>query len=100
MDATRKTSAARIQRPHLPYAATQGKGGNPLKRAHQTACKAAGIADFRIHDWRHDWAARMVMAGVDLFTLMRLGGWSSLRMVEIYASVTSAHLAEAVQKLA
>ncbi|MGH7041678.1 MAG: tyrosine-type recombinase/integrase [Acetobacteraceae bacterium] len=52
------------------------------------------------HDWRHDWAARMVMTGADLYTLRTLGGWSSLRMVERYASVTAAHLTEAVRRLA
>ncbi|MDD2794396.1 site-specific integrase [Acidocella sp.] len=94
------TRAGSQQRPRLPYADTKGKGGNPLKRAHQTACKAAGVQNFRIHDWRHDCAARMVMAGVDMLTIMKLFGWSDLRMVQIYASITSDHMAEAVQKIA
>lgn len=85
--------------PNIPYADTRGKGGSPLRSAHRIACKRASIQDFRIHDWRHDWAARMVMAGVDLFTLMKLGGWSTLRMVEIYGSSTSEHMASAVQKI-
>lgn len=89
----------------LPYGDTRGRdgrtqGGNPLAQAHATACQAAGVTGFRVHDWRHDFAARMVMAGTDLYTLMRLGGWSSLRMVERYASVTGEHMAEAVRKLA
>ena len=64
-----------------------------------TACAKAGIEGFRVHDWRHDWAARMVMAGVDLYTLMRLGGWSSLQMVQRYASVSADHLREAMARL-
>lgn len=95
----RDRKAANKALPNIPYADTRGKGGNPLRSAHQLACKKAGVRDFRIHDWRHDWASRMVMAGVDLFTLMKLGGWSTLRMVEIYGSSTSEHMASAVQKI-
>ena len=88
-----------------PYADTRGRegktqGGNPLAQAHATACAAAGVEGFRVHDWRHDWAARMVMSGCDLRTLMDLGGWSSLRMVTKYSTVTGTHMAEAISRLA
>jgi integrase len=84
-----------------PYADQREEGGgNPLARAHETACRRAGVKGFRIHDWRHDWAARMVMAGVDLYSLMRLGGWSSLRMVQRYSSVSAEHLRDAARKIA
>lgn len=33
------------------YADTRGKGSNPLAQAHATACQAAGIQGFRVHDW-------------------------------------------------
>lgn len=83
-----------------PYADTTDKGGNPLRAAHATACRKAKVRDFRVHDWRHDWAARMVMAGVDLYALMRLGGWSSLKMVERYAAVSAEHLRDAMRRIA
>ena len=89
-----------------PYADTRGhdgkrQGGNPLARAHATACRAAGVTRFRVHDWRHHWAAHHVMGGMDLFTLMRLGGWSSLRMVQDrYGAVSAAHVRQAVRKRA
>lgn len=90
---------------NTPYADTRGRdggrqGGNPLARAHATACRAAGITGFRVHDWRHAWAVRLVMAGVDLLTVQRLGGWASVRMVQRYASVTAGHMAEAMRKIA
>ncbi len=88
-----------------PYTDTRGRdggqqGGNPLSQAHATACTRAGVVGFRVHDWRHDWAARLVMQGVDLYTIMRAGGWSSLRMVERYASITAEHSRDAIRKLA
>jgi len=83
-----------------PYADTRGQGGNPLKRAHATACRVAGVGGFRVHDWRHHWAAHMVMSRCDLYTLMRLGGWSSLEMVLRYAAVSIDHMAEAVARVA
>jgi len=84
----------------LPYHDTRDLGGNPLASAHRTACRKAGIAGFRVHDWRHDWAARMVLAGVDLVTLMELGGWSSLAMVQRYATIRADHRREAIARLA
>ncbi len=81
-----------------PYADTRGldgkrQGGNPLAQAHDTACRRAGISGFRVHDWRHSWAAWHIMRGTDTFTLMRLGGWSSLRMVEDrYGAVSAQHM--------
>jgi integrase len=83
-----------------PYADTRDKGGNPLKRAHHTACKKANITSFRVHDWRHHWASHMVMSGCDLYTLMRLGGWSSLAMVQWYAAVSIDHMAQAISRIA
>lgn len=83
-----------------PYADTRGQGGNPLAQAHATACAAAGVTGFRVHDWRHDWATRMVWAGTDLPTLMKIGGWASLRMVTRYATTSDERMAEAVRRLA
>lgn len=86
-----------------PYADTRDskmQGGNPISKAHATACRIAGIRDFRPHDWRHHWAARMTMAGVDQETIRRLGGWKSLRMLERYSAVSTEHQAAAMRKLA
>ena len=84
-----------------PYAVQRDEGGgNPLDTAHKTACRRAGVRNFRIHDWRHDWAARMVMAGVDLLSLQQLGGWEDLRSVKRYASVTAEHLRDAARRIA
>lgn len=82
------------------YADTRDIGGNPLASAHRTACAKARVRDFRVHDWRHDWACRMVLAGVDLVTLMELGGWASLAMVQRYATIRGDHRREAIARIA
>ncbi len=74
-------------------------GGNPLKSVHKTACKRSDIDDFTVHDWRHHWASHCVMAGIDLITIMHMGGWKSLRMVQRYASVSVEHMRASVAKL-
>ncbi|WP_240962336.1 hypothetical protein [Sphingobium sp. TB-6] len=48
-----------------------------------------------MHDWRHRW----VMAGIDLITIMNMGGWKSLRMVQRYSSVSVDHMRAAINKL-
>jgi len=86
-----------------PYADTRDykyPGGNPIAKAHKTACKRAGVANFRVHDWRHHWASQLVMKGVGLETVKKLGGWKSLDMVLRYAAVSEEHEKEAIRKLA
>jgi integrase len=69
----------KVQRRNLgsPYADTRqysSPTGSPIKKAHATACKRAGIANFTVHDWRHHWACQCVMAGIDLETIKQEGG--------------------------
>ena len=85
-----------------PYADTRNykiQGANPLKTAHATALKRAGILAFTVHDWRHHWASHCVMAGIDLESLRQLGGWASLKIVQRYAAVSADHLMNAIAKL-
>jgi len=86
----------------MPYADTRKykfPSGSPIKKAHATACRRAGIIDFHVHDWRHHWACWCVMSDIDLETIRQEGGWKSLRMVERYATVSAAHRRRAMQKL-
>jgi integrase len=54
--------------------------------------KEAGLEDFRFHDLRHTWASWHVQNGTPLHVLQELGGWSSLKMVQKYAHLSSEHL--------
>jgi integrase len=88
-----------LSRRGTPYSDTRAVGGNPLTKAHTTACTRASVTPFRVHDWRHHWASHMVMSGCDLPTLMRLGGWVTPRMVQRYAAVSGDHMATAIARL-
>lgn len=89
----------RIGRPYADTRDYKMPGGNPLRAVHRAACKRAGIVDFRAHDWRHTFAAHMVMAGVDLETIMRVGGWKDVRSVMRYVAVSDEHMGEAVARM-
>lgn len=70
-----------------PYAVIEKKGGNPLRKAHETACKRAGIEDFHPHDWRHHFATWRLREGWQESQLMRQCGWESAEMLRKYAAV-------------
>jgi integrase len=83
-----------------PYADTRMIGGNPLAAAHRTACRKAGIDEFRIHDWRHHFAVWFLMRGGNLRALCQIAGWSSMRMVHRYAVFEQSDLDEVMTKTA
>ena len=70
-----------------------------VKNAFHTALEEAGIKDFTWHDFRHDYASRLVMAGVSLRAVAELLGHKGLRMVMRYAHLSPGFLSDEVKKL-
>jgi integrase len=60
-------------------------GSRNLERAFYSALKKSGIETLRFHDLRHTFATRLAQAGVELYTIQKLGRWKSISMVTRYA---------------
>jgi integrase len=70
-----------------------------IKRPFETACKKSGIHDFRVHDIRHTFAARLAIAGKPLQVIKELLGHKSYAMTLRYAHLCPNQLKEAVDDL-
>lgn len=58
---------------------------NNVLRGLYAAVKKVNMSHLRFHDLRHTFATRLVQAGVDLYTVQKLGRWKTLSMVMRYA---------------
>ena len=70
-----------------------------VKTGWRALMKAATITKFRLHDCRHHFASKLVMAGVDLVTVSRLLGHSDVRMTMRLSHLAPEHNAAAVERL-
>ena len=70
-----------------------------IKTAFHAACEDAGIEGLRLHDLRHTFASRLRRKGVDLGTIMKLLGHSTIAMTLRYAHYSKEDEREAVLKL-
>lgn len=70
-----------------------------VKHGFGTACRRAGIEDFRIHDLRHTCAAWLVTAGVTLQAVRDLLGHTTIKMTERYAHLAPENVRAAVAQI-
>jgi integrase len=70
-----------------------------LLRAFYPAMRKAGITRFRFHDLRHTFATRLIQAGVDVYTVQKLGRWKTISMVLRYAHHQPESLRDGVEVL-
>ncbi len=63
------------------------------------AVEKAGVVNASPHILRHTFASRLVMAGVDIRTVQKFLGHSSIKMTERYAHLSPEHGKAAIEKL-
>jgi site-specific recombinase XerD len=86
---------------------TVGTKTDALSKSFARAVEALGfnteIDDHRpkvvFHTLRHTYASWLVMSGVDLYTVQKLMGHSTMSMTERYSHLASDHLKKAVKML-
>jgi len=61
--------------------------------------KKAGLQGLRLHDLRHTFATRLIHAGVDVFTVQKILGHSTITMTMRYVHSFEAQMRDAVAKL-
>jgi len=83
----------------LVFPSATGAQLKSVKTAWGKLMKDAQINGFRFHDLRHDFASRLVMNGVDLYTVKELLGHGTIEMTQRYAHLSPAKLNAAVATL-
>ena len=71
-----------------------------VKTGFKAACRRAGIKDLRFHDLRHTAASWMVEDGIDLVTISKILGHSTITMTMRYCHSSQENMKRAVEKLA
>ncbi len=93
---------ALAEMPHkTPFVFSNGNGGHigDVKHGFTSACKRAGITDFRFHDLRHTYASHLAMRGVHIRALQELLGHKTLAMTQRYSHLAPEQLQNAVKLL-
>jgi site-specific recombinase XerD len=70
-----------------------------VEKPWKTLCHAAGIVGLRLHDLRHDYASRLVSAGVSLHIVGGLLGHRKPATTARYAHLTDRALREATERV-
>jgi integrase len=87
-----------LKSPHV-FCDSQGRRFLEVKRSFTSACRRAGIEDFRFHDLRHTFASRLVMKGASLKAVQELLGHADMKMTMRYAHLSKEHLRDSVNLL-
>ncbi len=77
----------------------KGERTYEFKHAFETACKEAGIEDFRFHDLRHCFNTRARRAGIHDHLIMKITGHKTREMFRRYDTVDEMDIICAIEKL-
>ncbi len=87
------------------YVFTNSKGlpykyeDRTYRRVFVSACRKAGIRDFRFHDLRHTFASWIAMNSRDIYAVQKLLNHKDLRMTKRYAHLTQEYLKNVVNSI-
>ena len=72
-----------------------------FKARYRAAVRAAGLAGtgLTVHCLRHSWASRLTESSGDLLLVQKLGGWSSLLLVQRYAHLRAGRDVAAIRAM-
>jgi integrase len=79
------------------FCGDQGRRPRDIKRSFGSACKRAGITDFRFHDLRHTFASHYLMRGGSLRGLQKRLGHKDIRMTMRYSHLSKEFDTEEIQ---
>ena len=69
-----------------------GRQIGSIKTAFKSACKRAGIEDFKFHDLRHTAINNWRLQGHDYFRIMAASGHKTMHVFKIYNTVSKKEL--------
>lgn len=81
------------------FSKPDGRPYGNWRRAFDTACRHAGITNFRFHDLRHTFGSYLGMEGFNAYTIMQLMGHKTLAMSARYTHISETQLRAAIDKI-
>jgi len=88
-----------IPHAHYVFSKPDGTAYGDWRKSFTTACKRAGVKDFRFHDLRHTFASYLGMSGCNVFEIKALTGHKTLAMVARYTHISDRQLKVAVDSI-
>jgi len=58
-----------------------------------------GIENVTLHTLRHTFCSHLVMAGVDIPTMMKISGHKDVRVAQMYMHLSQDHVRKAVERI-
>jgi integrase len=84
----------------VPYVFTYaGKRIGSVRRAFETTCRKAGLANVVFHDLRHTFVTNMRRASVDYFRIMAITGHKTMSVFKRYHTIDHHDLHQAINQL-